>query len=109
MKLITAIIHDEDSDNLLDKLSEGQYMATKMSSTGGFLKSGNTTIMIVVEDEQVDSVISIIKENCNTKKEITIATPPAPPMSDNSFSYPIEVTVGGATVFVMDVDRFYKF
>lgn len=108
MKLIIAIIHDDDAHILIEKLTDHQYRITKLATTGGFLRSGNTTLLIGVENEQVDEVIEIIKETCKSRKEVA----PAPtPMMGNTglfMTYPIEVKVGGATIFVLDVDRYEK-
>ncbi len=109
MKLIVAVIHDEDSNELTDKLNEKNYMATKLASTGGFLKSGNTTLFVGVDDKEVDNVVEIIKDTCKTKKGITLPTPNITPILEGAVAYPIEVVVGGATVFVLDVEQFFKF
>lgn len=108
MKLIIAIIHDEDAHNLVDKLTEAQYGVTKLASTGGFLRSGNTTLLIGVEGEKVDSVIDIIKETCKSRKEMAPAPTPMMGSAGVFVTYPIEVNVGGATIFVIDVDRYEK-
>lgn len=108
MKLIVAIIHDEDAKNLMDKLTEQSYRVTKLASTGGFLRAGNTTLLVGVEASKVDAVIEIIKDKCKSRKEI--APTPTPIMGNTGVyvSYPIEVNVGGATIFVLDVDRFER-
>ncbi|MFZ5968647.1 MAG: cyclic-di-AMP receptor [Bacillota bacterium] len=108
MKLIVAVIHDEDSHMLVEKLTEQNYRVTKLASTGGFLKSGNTTILVGVEKEKVEEVIDLIKTVCKSRKEMAPA--PTTIMGDTGFfiTYPIEVQVGGATIFVLDVDRFEK-
>ncbi len=107
MKLVIAIIHDEDSHDLIKTLTKNDYGVTKLASTGGFLKAGNTTILVGTQKEKVDEVISIIKDTCKTRKEITTT---APMVADTTafVSIPIEVQVGGATIFVVDVDRFEK-
>lgn len=107
MKLIIAIIHDEDSHELIKKLTEKNYGVTKLASTGGFLKSGNTTLLVGTQKEKVDDVITIIKDVCKTRKEITTTVPM---IGDNSgfVAIPIEVVVGGATIFVVDIERFEK-
>ena len=68
MKLIMAIIQDKDSAILSDELVEANVRATKLPSTGGFLRAGNTTFMIGVEDERVDEVLQIIKTNCEARE-----------------------------------------
>ena len=68
MKLVIAIVEDEDSIDLIDVLTEGEYRVTKLATTGGFLKSGNTTLMVGVEEEKVKGVIDIIKDVCKKEK-----------------------------------------
>ena len=105
MKLIIAIVHDEDSNKLTDKLSKNSIPVTKLASTGGFLRAGNVTLMIGTEDDKVEDVINIIKSVCKSRKEIVA---PATVSMATAISWPIEVTVGGATLFVLDIDRFEK-
>lgn len=108
MKLILAIVQDDDAADLVDAITDAGFMVTKLATTGGFLKSGNTTLMTGVDKEKVDSVIKVIKDVCSTRRQIV--TPPATMGSVSSIyvPYPIEVEVGGATVFVVDVDKFVK-
>ena len=108
MKLVLAIIHDEDAHNLMENLTKEGFMATKLATTGGFLRSGNTTLFVGVPKEKVDQVVGIIKEICKTSKKITMVNPPISSMADSMMSIPVEVTVGGATIFVLDVDDYYK-
>lgn len=108
MKLIVAIIHDEDTYRLTEELTNSGYKATKLASTGGFLKTGNTTIFIGVEKEKVDDVIEVIKKVCKTTKQMSVLNQPVSTLADGMISYPIEVTVGGATIFVIDVDKYVK-
>lgn len=108
MKLVIAIIHDEDAHELILALSEAKFGVTKLATTGGFLRAGNTTVLIGVEAILVDNVLNIIRENCKVRKEVTTS---AAMMSEASgfMSMPMEVTVGGATVFVVDVAQYHKF
>lgn len=104
MKLIVAIVQDQDSPSLIDDLNEKEFRVTKLASTGGFLKSGNTTLLVGVEDEQVDSVIKVIEDNCKTR-EITTSLLTVTMPGDTYIPYPLEVKVGGATVFVLDIEK----
>lgn len=109
MKLITSIVQNDDAKVLIAALREKGFSSTKLSSTGGFLSSGNTTIISVVKDEEVDKQIEVIKEICKTKKIITAAIPPSSFTTMGAYlPQTIEVTVGGAVVFVTDVERFEK-
>lgn len=108
MKLVIAVIQDDYSDDLIDIVTEAGYGVTKLATTGGFLKSGNTTLMIGVKKEEVDTVIGIIEDVC--KKRNQIVTTPAPVTGSTGIyvPYTVEVEVGGATIFVVDVDKFVK-
>lgn len=107
MKMLVVIVHDEDQSELMKKLVENEFGVTKLSSTGGFLSSGNTTLIIGTKADRVDTALEIIKGTCKSRKEL-INT--APVFTENIFiPMPTEVVHGGATVFVIDVDSFHKF
>ena len=63
---MTAVVHSEDAGNLVDALLEKEYRATRLQSSGGFLKQGNATILVGVEDDQVDAVLEIVSANCHS-------------------------------------------
>ncbi len=109
MKLILAVVQDEDSNRLMDALVENNFRATKLASTGGFLKSGNTTLIIGTEDIRVDRALEIIKENCQSREQIVPPLSPIGGAAEDYMPYPVEVEVGGATVFVLPVERFLTF
>ncbi|WP_096186131.1 cyclic-di-AMP receptor [Evansella halocellulosilytica] len=109
MKLIMAVVQDKDSNRLSDALIENDYRATKLASTGGFLKAGNTTFMIGTEDQHVDQVLQIIKDNCQSREQLVAPISPMGGNADSYVPYPVEVQVGGATVFVLPVEQFEKF
>lgn len=104
MKLIIAIVQDQDAISLIDDLTEERYRVTKLASTGGFLKSGNTTLLMGVEDEEVDEIISIVDRNCKTR-EITTSLLNITIPGETYIPYPLEVKVGGATLFIVEVDQ----
>lgn len=107
MKLVMAVVNDEDSNAVLSELNKNKFSVTKLATTGGFLKAGNVTFIIGTEDEKVQEVIEIIKSKSKRRKQITAS--PIPIGASASFNpYPVEVEVGGATIFVLDVDRFEK-
>jgi len=107
MKLVLTVVHDEDAHNLVHNLSEAGFSTTKLASTGGFLKKGNTTLFIGTQKEKVNEVIQIIKDTCNTTTEMSIINPPSS-TPEGFLPYPVEITVGGATVFVLDVEQYIK-
>ncbi|WDV45975.1 cyclic-di-AMP receptor [Clostridiaceae bacterium M8S5] len=109
MKLVIAIVQDDDAHRLLDELMKNNFGVTKLASTGGFLRAGNTTLIIGVEKEKVNEVLQIIKKLCKSRKQVT-SYPATTAWSMGSYvPYPVEVQVGGATVFVIDVEQFNKF
>jgi uncharacterized protein YaaQ len=108
MKLVIAIVHDEDTHELIGKLNDSGFGVTKLASTGGFLRSGNTTILIGVAKEKVEEVLKLIGDTCKTRKEVTTTTSIISE-AGGFMTMPIEVTVGGATIFVVDVEQHVKF
>ena len=105
MKLIIAIVHSDDAQAVITEISRAGFSATKLSTTGGFMRAGNTTLLIGVEDTQVDEVIALIGKKAHSHKQVVSA----PAASEGAVkSVPLEVKVGGATVFVVDVDKFVK-
>lgn len=107
MKLIVAIVQDQDVNALMDALTEKKYRVTKLSSTGGFLKSGNTTLLIGVENDKVNEVKELVDHNCKTR-EITTSLLTVTMPGDTFVPYPLEVKVGGATLFVLNVEEFLR-
>jgi len=106
MKLIMAIISGDDSSKVSRALTKNNFHVTKLATTGGFLMSGNTTFLIGTEDDKVDEVIEILRKNSKTRKQMV---PTSASYGVGMFSsMPIEVQVGGATVFVIDVAQFVK-
>jgi uncharacterized protein YaaQ len=107
MKLVVAIVQDQDAGSLIVDLTEKEFRVTKLASTGGFLKAGNTTLLIGVDDEQVEGVTKIVEENCKTR-EITTSLLTVTMPGDTYIPYPLEVKVGGATLFILDVEQHIK-
>ncbi|WP_161878571.1 cyclic-di-AMP receptor [Alkalibacterium sp. MB6] len=109
MKLIIAIVQNQDSRRLSDEFVENGIRATKLSSTGGFLRAGNTTFLIGVQDRKVDSVLELIKENCSTRSQTMMSPPSYDFTLETDLTYPVDVEVGGATLFVLPIDQFLQF
>ena len=110
MKLIIAIVQDEDASRLISTLMADGYRVTKLATTGGFLRSGNTTLLVGVEDDMLDNAMTIIEKVCKSRRQIATSPVGMSSAASGMFApYPIEVTVGGATVFVLSVDQFVKF
>ena len=108
MKLVMAIIHDDDAFQITDVLNERGYSVTKLASTGGFLRAGNTTLICGVDDDRVSDLVSVIEAQCRSRKQITPVSSTLMSPSDSYSPYPVEITVGGATIFVLDVLEFRK-
>ncbi|HFI0463415.1 TPA: cyclic-di-AMP receptor [Streptococcus suis] len=109
MKLIVAVVQDQDKNILSDAFYEADIRATKLSSTGGFLRSGNTTFIVGIEEERVDEVLDIIKQSSQSREQF-ISSPVNLDVSlDVTAAYPVKVKVGGATVFVLPIDAFHQF
>ena len=106
MKLLFAIVDREDANAVVRNLSHRGFSSTKLATTGGFLLSNNITLLVGVEDKMVQTVIDIIKEQSHSRKQMI------PTTSEMSYGYypsmPVEVVVGGATIFVVDIERFER-
>ena len=109
MKLIMSIVNSDDADRLVRLLSKAGYRATTISTTGGFLRQGNATIFVGTDDENVPQVLQLIKDNCNTRMQYVNPLPPVMEPGEMYIPTPVEVQVGGATVFVLEVTDFARF
>jgi uncharacterized protein YaaQ len=94
-KLIIAVVQNEDADGVVDALLEGDFRATRLASTGGFLRRGNTTLMIGADEDQVDHVLDLIRRHARTgivpQDDASVASAPA-----------------AATVFVLDLEEYQR-
>ena len=106
MKLVIAIIQDEDSSRVISALMNDGYSVTKLATTGGFLRAGNATLLIGVEEDKLEHLLEIIGKFCSKRKQVVQTQPTF--NADFFVSVPVEVSVGGATVFVLDVEQFHK-
>jgi uncharacterized protein YaaQ len=106
MKLIMAVVNNDDSGMVSAALTKDGFAVTKLATTGGFLKSGNTTFIVGTDDDKVDQVIDIISKQSRRRTQLV---PNTAAMDMGMYSaYPVEVSVGGSTVFVLNVERFEK-
>ena len=108
MKLIIAIVQDEDSQKFVGEMMKNNFSVTKLATTGGFLRIGNTTMMIGVDESRVDEALAIIERVCKSRKQVVTSPSPMAGTTGVYIPYPVEVTVGGATVFVLAVEQFLK-
>ncbi len=105
MKLILAFVQDQDADATIQALNEAGHRVTRVASTGGFFRVGNTTLLIGVNDLAVDPVINILKETCERRTRLIPAGPNIVESAAMMGAF-VEVEVGGATVFVLNVEHF---
>ena len=108
-KLVMAIIYDEDAFHILDLLNEKGFYVTKLASTGGFLRSGRTTLISGVQAERVQELIEIFEKNCHSRKQLTPVNSTHMGATESQVPYPVEVRVGGANIFVLNVEDYKQF
>lgn len=107
MKMILGILNNDDAPVVIQHLNKAGYFVTRLSTSGGFLRAGNVTILVGVDDEKVQPVIEIVHKYSRSRKQLT------PTTSEAGIGFfptmPVEIQVGGATIFVLNVDHFEKF
>ena len=108
MRLVVAIVQDEDADSLADSLIAENFGLTRINSAGGLLRQGNVSFLLGLEEDRLGQLLSIIRRNCVTRTQYVNPLPPIMEPGEFYMPYPVEVQVGGATVFVFDVERFER-
>ena len=108
VKLVLAVVHNEDARVLVDALLAHQYRATWLHTSGGFLKQSNATILVGVDDDKIDEVVGIVRDNCRARSQTVSPIPPIMEPGEFFMPYPIEVEVGGAVIFVLPIERFER-
>jgi uncharacterized protein YaaQ len=108
VKLLFAIVHAEDAGILVDALLDKEFRTTRLQSSGGFLKQSNATIVLAVEDAKVEEALGIIRESCHSRSQVVNPMPPIMEPGEFFMPFPLEVEVGGATVFVLPIERFER-
>jgi uncharacterized protein YaaQ len=108
VKLIIAVVQGEDAQRAALALGDRGISSTRISSTGGFLQQGNVTLLMGVDESQVAVALEVIRENCKERSRYLMPAPPLADPGEMFLAYPVEVQVGGATVFVVPVDSFEK-
>ncbi len=108
MKLIIAIVQDEDAARLISTLMNDGFSVTKLATTGGFLRAGNTTLLLGVDETKFKGAMAIIEKVCKSRKQIATSPSPVAGSTGVYVPYPIEVMVGGAIIFVLNVEQFIK-
>lgn len=107
MQLILAIVQDEDAGPVIEALTSARFRATRMNTVGGFLRKGNSTILVGVERAHLHRALLIIRDNCETRTEYFVPTAPGEVGEPYPLD-PIQVQVGGATIFVLECERFER-
>ncbi|MGI6029229.1 MAG: cyclic-di-AMP receptor [Candidatus Heteroscillospira sp.] len=111
-KLILAVLQEDDYDAVVTALNQEHFFVTRLSSSGGFLRRKNITIMIGVQDEEQEKVVSILKANASKRKQ-TIRKMPITLAGAHGLeagaAVPVEIDVGGVTVFTIPLDGIQKF
>lgn len=104
---MVAIVQDKDALRLVEALVDRGFKATKLATTGGFLREGNTTLLVGTEDDRVDEVLAVIRNVCKPRQQLVTPLVTTGPV-DAYMHFPLEVVVGGATVFVLHVERYER-
>lgn len=107
MKLVIAVIQQEDSQEIMNELLQDGFKVTKLKGVGGFLEEGNVVLMMGVEDTHITKVIKFFKKSCISRDRYINALPFTPIEGVPPLSFPIKVSVGGAKIFVINVDEFH--
>jgi uncharacterized protein YaaQ len=105
MKLLIAVIQRQDEGGLVKALTNQRVGVTRIGSQGGFLREGNVTLFIVIEDSRLEEVIQLIRTHCYTRTKFVAPLPPIAESGEFYPSTPVEVQVGGASVFVVNVEE----
>lgn len=110
MKLILIITHEDNAPDLEQTLLDQKHSFTKLESQGGFLKKRNLTFLLATEDEKVEKLIALTKKTAKTKQETVSAPVFSGTEVENilSSSSTVNVTVGGATIFVLPLEKIIK-
>lgn len=109
MKLVITVVHDRDKNRITESLLRNGFKFTKIGSTGGFLREGNVTLLIGVEEEELEHCLQVIGESCKTREQFVNVLPPDAAPVGTFMPSPVRVLVGGAVVFVVDVERFERY
>ena len=105
MKLLFGIVQEPDADVLADALVTGSFRFTRVPTAGGFLREGNTTFIIGVDEARIGDLLGIVRRNATTRMQIVSPMQTVQDLGETRLPFPVEVQVGGATMFMFDLDR----
>jgi uncharacterized protein YaaQ len=108
MKLVVAIVQVRDAEAVVRALSDRGFQITQIDSSGGFLRESNVTLLLGVQEAYVADVLRIVRENCQARSRFVNPLMPIVEPAEFFVPSPVEVQVGGATVFVIGVDRYER-
>ena len=109
MKLILSIIQTADETDTVQELNKKGFFVTKLSTTGGFLKSKNTTLLIGTEDEKDYAALDVLKKYAGHRMQLSPVSGADMRMFNPASANMVEVPAGGCVVFVVDIDKAQKF
>ena len=110
MKLMYIIVRQDNESDVVDSLIKENFMITKLSTSGGFLRRGNTTLLSCLQDNEVNKAIDIIKRECGKRQKIQVEMPiNLPSTAINYTTVPTTIEIGGATIIITDVYKFAPF
>jgi len=105
-KLMVCFVHRDDANRVVSALQESELRVTELRSEGGFLRAGNSTLLLGVEDAQVELALAVIDRNCQRRTEQV----PIDLIGGMDAAWiPTEVTHGGATVLVLPIESVHHF
>jgi uncharacterized protein YaaQ len=109
MKLAVCIVHNRDKGRITDELVKAGFKFTVIGSTGGFLREGNTTMLIGAEEHEFPSLQKLFHETCQSREQLVNVMPFDATTPGGFIPSPVKVPVGGAVMFVINVEQFHRF
>ena len=108
MKLVVCIVHNRDRNRVTDELVHAGFKFTVIGSTGGFLREGNTTFLIGIQEDELGTLKSVLSQHCQSREQL-VNVMPFESSAGSFMASPVKVPVGGAVAFVLDVEQFVRF
>lgn len=109
VKLAISIVHNRDKGKVTEELVRAGFKFTIIGSTGGFLREGNTTFLLGIEDEEIEMLKQIFAQHCQTRDQVMNVMPFEASQPATFIPAPVKVPVGGAVLFLLDVEQFHRF
>lgn len=109
MKLAVCIVNNRDKAKVTDELVKAGFRFTVSGSSGGFLREGSTTFLIGTEADRLPDLRAVIGESCKSREQLINVMPFETAAPGAFVPNPVKVPVGGAVMFVIDVEQFHRF